>query len=433
MSAWTPFAAIAIFAIAFVLIATERVNRVAVVLSAAGLMTLLGLVPGSDVFYSAHAGIDWDVIFLLLAMMIIVGIIKQTGVFEYLGIWAAQHSRARPYRLMVLLMAITAVASPVLDNVTTVLLVAPITISVCRKLGIPAAPYLIAEVLASNIGGAATLIGDPPNIIIGSRAGLTFNDFLVHMAPVTVVIFVVFVLLAKVMFRRSFVFRPDKLEEVQRLDARAQITDPRLLVRCLLVLALVVVGFTLHTVIHVEPAIIALLGAGLMVLVSKVDASRYLSEVEWSTLVFFMGLFVMVGGLVETGVIHQIGLWASGAVGDNYFIAATGLVFGSAILGAFVDNIPYVATMATIVQDVVAQTPDPQTGQALWWSFALGADLGGNGTAVAASANIVVLGIAARSGEPISFWQFTKYGIVTTIVTTLIAWGYVWLRYFALA
>ncbi len=428
---WGAWAAIAIFAVAFFLIATEKLNRVAVALGAAGLMAALGLVPGSHVFYSPHAGIDWDVIFLLLGMMIIVGVIKQTGVFDFLGIWAAKSSRGKPYRLMVLLMAITAIASPFLDNVTTVMLVAPITISVCRLLGIPAAPYLIAEVLASNIGGAATLIGDPPNIIIGSRAGLSFNDFLVHMAPITVVTFAVFVLMARLMFRRSFVYRPEKLAAIRDLDPREKITDMKLLRRCLVVLALVTVGFMLHTVIHVEPALIALLGAGVMVLVSKVDAARYLAEVEWSTLVFFMGLFVMVGGLVETGVIHQIGLRASAAVDGNYFAVASGLLFGSAILGAFFDNIPYVATMAPIVEDIVAQAPDAHTGQALWWSFALGADFGGNGTAVAASANIVVLGLAARSGEPITFWQFTRYGIVTTIVTTIIAWAYLWLRYFS--
>ncbi len=422
--------ALAIFTVAFVLIATEKIHRVAVVLGAAGLMTLLGLVPGSHVFYSPHAGIDWDVIFLLLGMMIIVGVIKQTGVFDYLGVWAAQRSRGRPYRLMVLLMLITAVASPFLDNVTTVMLVAPITISVCRQLGIPAAPYLIAEVLASNIGGAATLIGDPPNIIIGSRAGLSFNDFLIHMAPITVVLFAVFVLMARVMFRKSFVYRPERFADIAALNPREKITDGRLLIRCLIVLGLVTAGFTLHTVIHVEPAIIALLGAGLMVLVSRADTAQYLAEVEWSTLVFFMGLFVMVGGLVDTGVIHQIGQWTADAVGSDYLVAATGLIFGSAVLGAFFDNIPYVATMAPIVEDVVAQTADPATGQALWWSFALGADLGGNGTAVAASANVVVLGIAAKAGQPITFWQFTRYGIVTTVVTTIIAWGYVWLRYF---
>ncbi|MDT0531438.1 ArsB/NhaD family transporter [Micromonospora sp. DSM 115977] len=431
MSAWPALAAIVIFTVAFVFIATEKINRVAVVLGAAGLMAALGLVPGSDVFYAHHAGIDWDVIFLLLGMMIIVGVIKQTGVFEFMAIWAAQRSQGRPYRLMVLLVAITGIASPVLDNVTTVMLVAPITISVCRRLGMPAAPFLIAEVLAANIGGAATLIGDPPNIIIGSRAGLSFNDFLWHMAPVTVLMFLAFLVLARVMFRRAFVHRPEQFEAVRDMDARAAITDPRLLIRCLVVLGLVILAFTLHTVIHIDVAVVALLGAGLMVLVSGTDKSAYLGEVEWPTLVFFTGLFVMVAGLTETGVISWIGERASDAVGDNYFAAATGLVFGSAVLGAFFDNIPYAATMAPIVEGLVAGAPDPGTGQALWWSFALGADLSGNGTAVAASANIVVLGIAARAKEPISFWQFTRYGIVTTIMTTVIAWVYVWLRYFA--
>ncbi|MFG2010407.1 SLC13 family permease [Micromonospora sp. NPDC048868] len=430
MSAWPALAAIVIFTVAFVFIATEKINRVAVVLGAAGLMAALGLVPGSDVFYAHHAGIDWDVIFLLLGMMIIVGVIKQTGVFEFMAIWAAQRSQGRPYRLMVLLVAITGIASPVLDNVTTVMLVAPITISVCRRLGMPAAPFLIAEVLAANIGGAATLIGDPPNIIIGSRAGLSFNDFLWHMAPVTVLMFLAFLVLARVMFRRAFVHRPERFEAVRDMDARAAITDPRLLIRCLVVLGLVIVAFTLHTVIHIDVAVVALLGAGLMVLVSRTDKSAYLGEVEWPTLVFFTGLFVMVAGLTETGVISWIGERATDAVGDNYFAAATGLVFGSAVLGAFFDNIPYAATMAPIVEGLVAGAPDPGTGQALWWSFALGADLSGNGTAVAASANIVVLGIAARAKEPISFWQFTRYGIVTTIMTTVIAWVYVWLRYF---
>ncbi|GAA4727684.1 SLC13 family permease [Phytohabitans rumicis] len=429
MNGLAAVAALVIFSVAFFLIATERVHRVAVVLGAAGLMVALRLVPGDDMFYNEHAGIDWHVIFLLLGMMIIVGVIKQTGVFEFLAIWAGKRSRGRPYRLLVLLMGITAIASPFLDNVTTVMLVAPVTIAVCQQLGLPAAPYLIAEVLASNIGGAATLIGDPPNIIIGARAGLSFNDFIVHMTPIVVVLFALFVVMARVMFRSAF-RHSVQVDAVMHLNGRDAIKDKPLLVRCLAVLALVMVGFGLHHMLHWEPAVVALLGAGLMVLVSGVKAADYLAEVEWATLVFFMGLFVMVGGLVETGVIHRLGGWTVNAVGDNYFLAATALIFGSAILGAFFDNIPYVATMAPVVEDLAAQAPDAQTGQALWWSFALGADLGGNGTAVAASANVVVLGIAAQHGEPISFWQFTKYGIITTLVTVTVAWGYVWLRYF---
>ena len=426
----SPFLALGIFAVAFFFIATEKADKVKVVLIASGAMALLGIVPGSEVFYSEREGIDWNVIFLLLGMMVIVGIIKQTGLFDYLAIWAAKRSRGKPYRLMVLLMGLTAVASPFLDNVTTVMLVAPVTIVVCNRLRIAPQPYLIAEVLASNIGGAATLIGDPPNIIIGSRGGLSFNDFLVHMAPIVVVVFVVFVLFTKVLFRNSFQYNAEHAESVMALQERRAITDTRLLWRCLAVLALVVVGFSLHSVLHVEPAVVALLGAGLMLLVSRVDTEDVLREVEWPTLVFFMGLFVMVSGLLHTGVIGAIGDWSISVVGDNYFAAATALLFGSSVLGAFFDNIPYVATMAPVVEGLVAQAPDPQTGQALWWAFALGADFGGNGTAVAASANVVVLGMAARAGHRITFWQFTRYGVLVTVLSTLMAWGYVWLRYF---
>ncbi len=426
-------ASLVVFAAAFILIATEKLPRTAVALGGAAVMVALGFAPGGEIFYSHHTGIDWNVIFLLLGMMIIVGVIKHTGVFEFLGIWAAQRSRGRPYRLLVLLMVITAVASPFLDNVTTIMLVAPVTIAVCQRLEIPAAPYLIAEALASNIGGAATLIGDPPNIIIASRAGMTFNDFIVHMTPIAVILFVIFVVMARFLFRKSFVYHPERVGEVMAMDARGAITDMRKLIRCLVVLVLVMAAFSLHAVLHLDPAIVALLGAGLIVLVAGDRDQRYLKEVEWSTLVFFMGLFVMVGALVETGVIHYVGSWAIGTVGDNYFAAATGLIFGSAVVGAFFDNIPYAATMAPIVEDLVAGTPDPTTGQALWWSFALGTDLGGNGTAIAASANVVVLGIAARAGQPISFGQFTRYGVITTLVTVVVAWGYVWLRYFAFA
>ena len=422
--------ALGIFLVAFGFIATEKVGKVKVVLIAAGAMAVLGLVPGTEVFYSEHAGIDWNVIFLLFGMMVIVGVIKQTGLFEFLGIWAAKVSRGRPYRLMVMLMVITAIASPVLDNVTIIMLVAPVTIVVCNRLAISPQPYLIAEILASNIGGAATLIGDPPNIIIGSRAGLTFTDFLVHMAPIVTIVFVAFVLFTRVLFRKSFEFNPERVANVMALQERRAITDPALLLRCMFVLTGVIAGFSLHAVLHIEPSIVALVGAGVMLLVSRADPADALREIEWRTLVFFMGLFVMVAGLVHTGVIAAIGTWAVNTIGENYFGAATALLFGSSVLGAFFDNIPYVTTLAPIVEGLVAEVPDARTGQALWWAFALGADFGGNGTAVAASANVVGIGIAAKAGHPISFWQFTKYGIVVTLLSTLMAWVYVWLRYF---
>lgn len=422
--------ALAIFIVAFVFIATERVDKVKVVLIAAALMVVTGIVPGSEVFFSEHEGIDWNVIFLLLGMMIIVGVIKQTGLFEYLGIWAAKKSQGKPYRLMVMLMLITAIASPILDNVTIIMLVVPVTIVVCDRLHIRAQPYIIAEILASNIGGASTLIGDPPNIIIASRAGLSFNDFLIHMAPIVMVVFVVFVLFARFLFRKDFQYNPRYASAVMALQEKRAITDPKLLVKCLVVLAFVILGFVLHTVLHLEPSIVALVGALVMVLVTRSDIYDIVPEVEWPTLVFFAGLFVMVGGLVHTGVIKAIGDWAVGIVGHDYFAAATALLFGSAVLGAFFDNIPYAATMAPIVEDLVSQGTDPAAGAALWWAFALGADFGGNGTAVAASANVVGIGIAGRAGHTITFWEFTKKGIVVTILSTILAWVYVALRYF---
>jgi len=429
MTEVAPYLAIAVFLIAFGFIVSERVSKVTVVLCAAAAMALLGLIPGTGVFYNEHAGIDWNVIFLLFGMMIVVGVIKQTGLFDYLGIAAAKASRGHPYRLMVLLMLITGIASPIIDNVTVVMLIAPVTIVVARRLGISPIPYLIAEILAANIGGASTLIGDPPNIIIGTRAGLSFVDFLVHMAPIVIIIFVGFVLLTRVMFRRSFEYHPERVAEVMALDARAAIVDSKLLVRSLIVLGLMVVGFVMHAFVHIEPAIVAMLGAGAMLLVARGVTTDAFREVEWRTLVFFMGLFVMVAGLVHTGVIAAIGTWAADAVGDDWFLAASSVLWGSAIFGALFDNIPYVATMTPIVETVVAGAP-PELGQAIWWAFALGADFGGNGTAIAASANVVTIGIAARAGYRITFWEFTKYGIITVLLTTAAAWLYVWLRYF---
>ncbi|MBF6455256.1 ArsB/NhaD family transporter [Nocardia cyriacigeorgica] len=422
--------ALTIFIGAFWFIATERANKVKIVLIAAAFMTMLGLIPGEQVFYDAHAGIDWNVIFLLLGMMIIVGVIKQTGLFDYLAIWAAKRSKGHPFRLMVMLMTITAVASPILDNVTIILLVAPVTIVVCDRLRMAPQPFLIAEVLASNIGGAATLIGDPPNIIIGSRAGLSFNDFLIHMAPAVAVIFVLFVASTKLLFRNHLRDNHAHIDTVMALQERRAITDPRLLTRSLLVLTAVIVGFGLHTVLHLAPSIVALLGAGAMVLVADLDIGDVLREVEWGTLVFFMGLFVMVAGLVHTGAIDRIGAAAVNAFGDQPLLASGVLVFGSAVVAAFIDNIPYTTTMAPVVEGLVEQTPDHNTGQALWWSFAFGADFSGNGTAVAASANIVALAIARRAGHQITFWQFTKYGIIVTAGSTILAWLYIWLRYF---
>jgi Na+/H+ antiporter NhaD/arsenite permease-like protein len=424
---------IAAFVAAYVLIATERIHRVAAALSGAAAMVLLGVVDAHTAFFSEETGVDWNVIFLLLGMMIIVSIIKQTGVFEYLAIWSAKRARGRPFAVMVMLIVITAVASALLDNVTTVLLIAPVTLLVCDRLGVAPVPFLLAEAMASNIGGTATLIGDPPNIIIASKSGLTFNDFLVNLAPIVVILLAVFVLMCRVMFRSAFVYDPERAAAVMELDERDVISDKRLLVQCGVVLTLVMVGFIGHAAFHLEPSVVALLGAGALVAVSRTEPSEFLEDVEWPTLVFFMGLFVMVGALVEVGVMADIGTWLSDSVGDRYLLAGTGLIWGSAALSGIVDNIPYVATMAPIVNDLVNAGGGSDQANALWWALALGADLGGNATAVGASANVVIIGIAARNGHKISFWHFTKYGLIVTLVTISITWVYFWLRYFAFA
>jgi Na+/H+ antiporter NhaD/arsenite permease-like protein len=277
--------AVIIFVAAYALIVTERVHRVAAALAGAAAMALLGIVDAQTAFFSEETGIDWNVIFLLLGMMIIVGVIRQTGLFEFLAIWAAKRSRGRPFRVMVMLILITAVASALLDNVTTVLLIAPVTFLVCERMNVPPVPFLIAEALAANIGGTATLIGDPPNIIIASRAGLSFNDFLVNLAPLVVVLLIVFIGLCRWLFRDAFQYDPDRVDEVMELDEREAISDRKLLVRCLLVLAGVTIGFVLHSALHIDPSVVALLGAGAIILVSCTRPSQFLEEVEWPTLV----------------------------------------------------------------------------------------------------------------------------------------------------
>jgi Na+/H+ antiporter NhaD/arsenite permease-like protein len=425
--------AIAVFVTAYVLIATEKVPKTAAALAGAGIVLGLGVVGSTDAFYSHDTGVDWDVIFLLLGMMIIVGVLRRTGVFEYTAIWAAKRAKGSPLRIMILLVLITAVASALLDNVTTVLLIAPVTLLVCDRLDINPIPFLIAEVFASNIGGAATLIGDPPNIIIGSRAGLAFNDFLVHMTPIVAIELAVFTLILPRLFRDSFTVDPERAAGVMELNEREAISDPRLLVKSGAVLLVVFAAFVTHSVHHVAPSVVALLGAGVLVLASRSKPKDYLASVEWETLLFFAGLFIMVGAMVKTGVIGKLAELATDATGGNALTAVLLILVISALLSGIIDNIPYVATMSPLVADLVADIHNPTHAEALWWSLALGADFGGNMTAIGASANVVVLGIALRNGTPISFWEFTRKGALVTAITIALAAPYLWLRYFVLA
>ncbi|MEV6493309.1 ArsB/NhaD family transporter [Actinoplanes sp. NPDC051633] len=422
--------AVCVFVAAYVLIATEKINRVAVALGGAAIMLALGATDAEHAFFSEESGIDWNVIFLLLGMMLIVGVLKRTGLFEYVAIWAAKKARGRPFPIMVILIVVTGVVSAALDNVTTVLLVAPVTLLVCDRLGVPPVPFLIAEVLASNIGGTATLVGDPPNIIIASRSGLTFNDFLSVLAPFAAIVLVVLVLLCRIMFRRAFRYDAERTAAVMALRERDAIRDPRLVVISLGVLVAVLVAFTLHTLLGLEPSVVALLGGLLLLALSRLDATEIARDVEWPTLVFFAGLFVMVGGLVTTGVIDELARGAIDAVGGELEPATMLLLWASAGLSAIVDNIPYVATMSPIVAELVNASGGLDRAQVLWWALAIGADFGGNATAVGASANVVVLGIAERAGHKITFWGFTKYGLIVTVISVALAVPYLWLRFF---
>ncbi len=426
----TAWLAVAVFAIAYALIASDKIHRVKVALGGAVLMILIGATNAETAFFSREAGIDWNVLFLLLGMMLIVGVLRRTGVFEYIAIWSTKRAKGKPFRVMVILVVVTAVASAALDNVTTVLLIAPVTFLVCDRLGVPVVPYLIAEVIASNIGGTATLVGDPPNIIIASRAGLTYTDFLVHLAPIVVLLLIVLIGLCRVMFRSAFTYDPQRVAQVMALNEREAIRDRRLLTVSLVVLAVVTAAFVLHSVLHLEPSIVALVGGLALLALSRLDAEDVARDVEWPTLVFFAGLFVMVGALVKTGAIGQLADVAADAAEGRLAAASVGLLWGSAVLSGLVDNIPYVATMSPVVAELVQAEGGGPQAQSLWWSLALGADLGGNATAVGASANVVVLGLAERAGHRITFWGFTKYGLVVTVVTIAICTPYILLRYF---
>jgi len=421
--------AVAIFVGAYVLIATERVHRVAASLGGAAIILGLGVTSSQDAFYSSETGVDWDVIFLLLGMMLVVGVLKRTGVFEYMAIRAAKLAGGRPYRVMVLLVLVTAAASALLDNVTTVLLVVPVTLLVCERLGLHPIPFLMAEALASNIGGAATLVGDPPNIIIASRADLTFTDFLVHMLPVVLVVLGAFLLLIRVMFRKALAVQPQGVESLMALDEREAIKDPRLLLRSGIVLGAILVGFLLQRQTGISPSVVALVGAGIMILISPARPGELVEDVEWETLLFFIGLFILVGALVEVGALDQLAQAMADATDSQVVPTLMMVLVGSAVVSAIVDNIPYVTAMAPVVESLIQSNPALGQDGALWWALALGADFGGNATLVGASANVVVVGIAARNALPISFWQWMKFGLPTAAVSIVISIPYVLLRY----
>jgi Na+/H+ antiporter NhaD/arsenite permease-like protein len=413
-----------VFVAAYALIASERIDRTIVALLAGFVVVALGIIDQHEAF----AAIDLNVIFLLAGMMVIASALAQTGFFDWLAIRSVRLSQGEPYRLLITLSLVTAVLAAFLDNVTTVVLTTPITLSVARRLGISATPYLIAQILASNIGGTATLIGDPPNILIGSAAGLDFGAFLTNLAPVTVVVFLAFVVLMRVAFRGALQVPDERREAALEGTEAATITDRPLLIRTLLVVALVIAGFLTHSALGLEAATVAMLGATILLLVGGIDPHEAFREVEWSTLFFFVGLFVLVESIVHVGIVGGIADWLAQASGGDVAAASLGLLWFSALASAVIDNIPYTATAIPVVERLVESG---LASEPLWWSLALGACFGGNLTIVGASANVVVANMAARAGQPIRFMEFLRYGTVVVLASLVISTGYVWLRYLA--
>jgi Na+/H+ antiporter NhaD/arsenite permease-like protein len=419
-----PWIALAIFVVTYGAIASDRINRTLAALLGAVAVILLGVVTQEAGFDA----VDWNVIFLLFGMMVIAGVLRRTGVFGWLAVRTVRVARGEPLAILLLLAGITALLSAFLDNVTTIVLLVPVTLYIATTLRLSPIPFVLAEVFASNIGGTATLIGDPPNILIGSAAGLTFVDFLLNLTPVVVLILVAFGGVMVVVFRGQMTVAPEVRQAVLAIDDAEFISDHRLLRLGLLVLALTIAGFLFAAVIGQQPATIALLGAAVLLLVARLDPDELIREVDWSTLLFFVGLFVLVEGLVATGVITAVGTGLAEITGGDQAVTTLGLLWVSGFASALVDNIPYTATMIPVVQQLGT------TGLAtepLWWVLSLGACLGGNATIIGASANVVAANAVARAGHPISFAQFLRVGGLVAVVSLLISSAYVWLRYLA--
>ncbi|MGZ9160012.1 MAG: SLC13 family permease [Candidatus Limnocylindrales bacterium] len=411
-----------IFLATYALIATERVDKTVAALVGGTLVVILGVVSSEQAFEA----VDLNVIFLLAGMMILAGILRRTGFFQWMAIRSVKLARGEPFRLLLVLSAVCAVLSAFLDNVTTVVLIAPVTLYVANVLRVSPLPYLISEILASNIGGAATLIGDPPNILIGSAAGLGFDDFLVHMGPPALLVFAALLVLLRLFFAKDLHVEPDVRDAVLAIDEREVLTEPALLRLSLAVIAVTMIGFLLAKPLGLEPGTVALAGAAILMLLTRTEAATALREVEWSTLFFFVGLFMLVEGVVHVGIVGAAADTLIELTGGDATITTVGLLWVSGFASAIIDNIPYTATMLPVVERLgSAGIPI----EPLWWSLALGACLGGNATIVGASANVVVANLADRAGHPIGFGTFLRYGAVVTVVSLAISTGYLMIRY----
>lgn len=423
-----------IFVLVYALIISEKINRAILSLLGAGLLIIAGVLNQE----AAIRGVDFNTIGLLLGMMVIVNITSKSGVFQFVAIWSAKKVDARPMGVLIMLSVVTAVFSAFLDNVTTVLLVVPVTLLITEELKVKAYPFLISEVLSSNIGGTATLIGDPPNIMIGSAVGLTFNDFVYHLTPVIIVVEIATVLAFYFVWRKDLVASEESMRRVMNFNEKEAIKDWRLLKQALVVLAVVIGSFVSARAIHLEPATIGLVGAAMLLLLDNFsrDAEHQsknvhsaFAEAEWVTLIFFVGLFILVHGLESSGVIKMMAGQLLTATGGNFNMTAIAILWGSAILSAFIDNIPFVATMIPMIKAMAPTFGGEQALMPLWWALSLGACLGGNGTLIGASANLVVAGLSERAGQPIRFVPYMKSCFLLMLMSVAICHVYLLIRY----
>jgi Na+/H+ antiporter NhaD/arsenite permease-like protein len=424
-----------ILCITYAAIIWDKLNRAIVALLGASVMVGIGALDQNE----ALKGIDWNTIGLLTGMMILVSVSRRSGMFEYMAIWSAQKAKAKPAGILLLLQLTTAVVSALLDNVTTVLLVVPVTLAIVRELDVPPYPFLFAEVFASNIGGTATLIGDPPNILIGSLAGLDFNAFVIHLTPVIIVVMAAQALMIHLVWGKTLETTAARRALVMGMSAKETILDPTLLKQSLVVLTAVIVAFVLARPLHLEPATIALAGAAVLMLLDNwqhhaekqsQNVHKTFGDVEWITIFFFVGLFIVVHGIEVGGLLRLLADELVAATGGDLATAGYAILWASAFLSAIIDNIPFVATMIPLIKSMAPAFGGADKIEPLWWCLSLGACLGGNGTLIGASANLTVAGIAERNGVRFRFVTYAFYGMPMMLISVAICHIYVWWRYF---
>ncbi len=420
--------ALAIFLVVYVFIVSEKIHRTVIALAGAMLMIVCGILSQEQAIHH----IDFNTIGLLAGMMIVVSITGETGLFNYLAVWSAKKVKAHPLKLLLVLSFLTAICSAFLDNVTTVLLTVPLTFSITSQLQVPVRPFLVAQILSSNIGGTSTLIGDPPNIMIGSAVPeMDFMAFLSNLSGVCTIIFIITMAILLMLYCKQLVTTPELQAKVMAMDEKKEIKNPTLLKKCLVVLALIIITFTMHAQLHLESATVALSGACLLMLISiatrEKEIARVLSRIEWLAIFFFAGLFILVGGLVETGVIKMMAQEVLAFTAGDLTSTTMLILWLSAIASAFVDNIPFVATLIPMIKDMGAM--GMTNLEPLWWALSLGACLGGNGTLIGASANVVVASMAAIHGEKISFVKYFFVAFPIMIISIIISTVYLYFFY----